>query len=359
MKVAFVQTYPVYHDMNMSSSDWLAIEDRDKWMPSILAAEGHEVELWAISRETSVHQYMRDPFGTVTIRLFKASTQHKRTKRDYSDELVNFAHVFNADLHILKGVDGGAGLRLLDRFLLPRQKPYVFVIGGKFYNKYVPKAAAVFYETSAQKQKLRHRGWNLSRKKIPEEKLFFLPKSIDTEHFRPIPSVEKEFDIISAGRLIPRYKDYSALGQLSKTLDVALIGGGPKLQELKSLYPDLHLFGYVPHKAMPQHLNRGKVFFHTGLYDFFPRVLPEAMATGLPGIAFREVILEEIIPGDAGLRVGQEDYVTPIVSLLKNSNGQHIDKLAANAREHVVRNFGIDSSRQPMWDMLGYLESKL
>ena len=62
MRVAFVQTYPVYHDL-LTQERWLALENRDRWMPGVLAAMGHDVELWAGAHEAEETTSRLDGFG--------------------------------------------------------------------------------------------------------------------------------------------------------------------------------------------------------------------------------------------------------------------------------------------------------
>jgi len=354
MKIAFIQTYPIYHDFGMTVQKWLKLENRDKWMPAILAKEGYEVELWGVAENASQHTYRNSHFDDFAIKLFEVSKKHRHTKKDYSLDLIDYAKNFNADIYFLKGVDGGAGIKLLENHLLPHHKPFVFIIGGKFYNKYVPKANGIFYETPQQKQQLMHPGLAFIRSRIDESKLIFLPKSIATDHFKPLADIPKKYDIVSAGRLIPYYKNYDPLGQLSEELEVALIGGGPMKDYLHSKFPKLHLIGEVPHERMPYYLNQGRVFFHPSLRDFFPRVIPEAMAAGLPCIGFDNIISENVIPDNCGLRVDPDDFITPILKLMTQDN--LLTAYAKNAREHVIKNYGIYSSIAPMLKMLKHLD---
>lgn len=353
MKIAFIQTYPIYHDFQMTASKWLNLENRDKWMPGILADEGYEVELWGIALESSQHKYQNEYFPSFPIHLFKVSKRHKKTKKDFSLNLVEYAKEFDADLYFLKGVDGGAGLTLLREYLLPAKKPFVFIIGGKFYNKYVPRANGIFYETPQQKQQLVHPGLAFIHKKVEEQKLALLPKSIDTNLFRPMDRIRKEYDIISAGRLISHYKNYDPLGKLSNRFNVALIGDGPLKEHLQSKYPNLKLLGHIPHTNMPEYLNKAHIFFHTGMRDFFPRVIPEAMAAGLPCVGFNDIISADVIPDDCGLRVDTHNFSNAIQQLLNQE--EKVSNYSKNAREYVTNHFGMTSSREPMLTMIKQL----
>ncbi len=157
--------------------------------------------------------------------------------------------------------------------------------------------------------------------------------------------------------MIPSYKKYDALGKLSEHLNVALIGDGPMKNELASKYPKIDLFGYVTHEQMPAYLNLGRLFFHTGQRDFFPRVIPEAMAAGLPAIGFEHIISEEVIPKNCGLRVPEDNFITPIKNLLDDTG--RLAYYTENARALTVDRFGIYSSRNPMKDMLQRLDIEL
>lgn len=356
MKIAFVQTYPVYHDL-MSVDQWLKLDNRDKWMPGILAGDSqHLVEMWGTAQMRRSAHYEHQDFSSFPIELFPVSKQYRNSKFDYSDAMVSHARSFQPDLVFLKGVDGGTGIHLLNRYLLKEDIPFIFVVGGKFYNRYVPKASGVLYETEFQKNRLMNPGWKFWRKPIPESKLIQLPKSINTHRFAPVQGVEKEFDIVSVGRLISNYKNYDPLGELSKRYKVAIIGDGPMKTELAAKYPKLHLPGFIPNHEIPEFLNKGRLFFHAGLNDFFPRVIPEAMACGIPCIGFAEAIAEEVIPDRCGLRISTSDYQRDIDELLSDRDKLHT--FSVNARQYAVDQFGLYSSREPMYTMLDRIQSR-
>lgn len=351
MRIAFVQTYPIYHD-HWTTDQWLVLENRDRWMPGIAASLGHTVELWGVDRSASVHTSRLEGFGDYTIRLFPASGGGKRSKFQYSDELVAHASTFKPDICLLKGVDGGAGVRLLTKYLIPTGTPWVFVIGGKYYTRHVPSAALVFYETEAQRSLLADPGSRFWRSPIGDDQLVLLPKSIDTDRFKPAPEIKKEWDVISVTRLESYYKkyDYEALGELSERLRVAVVGGGPAESELRTRYPKITWLGKVPNRELAPILNRGRLFFHAGLREFYPRVLAEAAACGLPRAAFASVISPEVIPAGTGMLLDERAFVEPVVDLIADE--KRLREMGLQGRRYVLDTLSKYSSREPLLKML-------
>lgn len=349
MRVAFIQTYPIYHDL-LSTEAWLARENRDRWMPGVLADMGPTVELWGADHTSSTHRSTLDDLGAYPIRLFESVAWSRATKKHYSEALVQHAHRFDADVHILKGTDGGVGEHLIRQYLQPAGKPFVFVIGGKFYTRHVPEAELVFYETEAQRDELRHPGWRFWRRPVSDDRLLRLPKSIDTDRFRPMPDVAPEWDIVSVGRLIDRYKSYDALGALADEFDVAVAGGGPAADALQAQYPQVDWVGPIPHRDVPQFLNRGRTFMHAGLNDYFPRVIAEAAACGLPCFAFAAAIAADVVPPECGRRLPQTGYAPLIREVL--TDDARLGTMGANARRYAVTNLGKFSTQAPQQEML-------
>lgn len=315
---------------------------------------GPAVELWGADHSTSTHRSVLDGLGNYTIRLFEAVPWSRQTKKHYSDALIDYAHQYDADLHVLKGTDGGVGIHLIEKYLLPARKPFVFVIGGKYYTRHVPNANLVFYETEEQRRRLVNPGWRWWRRPVLDEQLLRLPKSIDTSVFRPMPDVPKEWDIVSAGRLMGRYKNYDALGALADAFDVAVIGGGPAADTLRATYPAIDWVGRVPHHEVPLWLNRGRVFMHAGLRDYFPRVIAEAAACGLPCFAFADAIADDVLPSGCGRRLPRSNYAGLIREVLQDE--ALMETMGRNARRYAVETLGKYSSRVPLEQMLRYLD---
>lgn len=332
MKIIYVQTYPLYHD-GISVDQWLLLENRDKWMPEITASIGHDVEIWGGGFEENTFTRKSDNSPDIIIRSFKTDRNYKKSRNRISRDLCAALKAAKPDLCILKGMDGGIGTYLAKKVLIPNQIPFAIIIGGTVYHGIANHALAICYETDHQKKLLLEKR-PFFGKPITEDQLIKLPKSVDTDLFYPHKDIEQEFDVIAMGRLISYYKNYDALGALSKHCKVAVIGGGEKLDDFRKDHPQITWLGPVPHNQVPQYLAKGRIFFHTGLRDYFPRVIPEAAACGLPVIGFSSIIKKDVIPEQIGMRVSGEDFIDDILSLLRNPGQQK--KMAKEARDYAT-----------------------
>ena len=349
MKVIFVQTYPVYHDL-WSLEEWLSLEGRHRWMPGVLSEMGCDVELWGGAGEDLTVESELGDFGSYTIRLFATNSSRRQTKFHYSDRMVKHARRTGADMYVLKGVDGGIGTRLLRKYLLPEDVPFSFIIGGKYYTRIVPRANLVFYETEQQKQHLMNPGFRLWRQPVEEWRLVRLPKSVNTDLFRPIPETPKKWDIISVGRLMRRYKSYDALGQLARHIRVAVAGDGEAEAELKSEYPQVDWLGRVDHHVLPKYLNQAHLFMHGGRNDYFPRVIAEAAACGMPCVAFADAIKPDVMPPQWGLRIREKELPGIVRRLL--ADPARMDLMSKNARAYALENWHKKSTRDALQHLI-------
>jgi glycosyltransferase involved in cell wall biosynthesis len=266
------------------------------------------------------------------VRLFEPTSGGSRTKFHRSNSLVEHARAFGPTCCVIKGVDGGAGVHLVDAYLKPKSVPFAMIVGGKFYTSRVADAAQVLVETGFQRDRLirPRRPW---RRRIEPKRIAVLPKTIDTDRFRPMPGVAKRWDLLAIGRLIPRYKNYRALGAFPPNVRIAVAGGGPELEKLKARFPGITWLGPVPHSEIPELMNGSRLFFHTGLRDYYPRVLAEAAACGVPSVAFGSAIDEDVLPPERGLRVGARDMVSSVKALLADSDRRA--EMSRSAREYA------------------------
>ena len=340
MRIVYIQSYPIYHD-NVTDEAWMKIENRDKWMPGITAEMGAEVEIWVVSERNSVQHYK---FGDVSvlIRFFERSSSGEKTKFDFSLDLIDYAHQHPPDHFVIKGVDGGVGVELLKQFIIPEKIPFSFVIGGKYHSKFNKLASLIFYESDRQFLQLSKKRWLLVPG-IPARKLFKLPKSVDTEVFKPASHTHKEFDIITMGRLIPYYKNYQALFELSSTFRVAVIGGGELLDEFRLEYPGIEWLGHINHHEIPKYLSKGRVFIYSSKRDYFPRAIAEAVSCGLPIAAFDDSISNDVVQPNFGVLLNNRNYTNQMADFL--SDDKRLIEMGKIARNFAVINWHLKSSK--------------
>ena len=181
-----------------------------------------------------------------------------------------------------------------------------------------------------------------------------MPKYIDTRFFCPLNREPKKWDILVVGRLIPGYKNYDALGLLSQHLRVAVAGDGSQEKRLRELYPDVDWLGYIPNLQLPQYYNHSHLFMHTGLRDFYPRVIAEAMSCGLPCIAFDRTIDPEVLPPGCGLLVQPHNFFPAILDLLKDNH--RLGEMGQHARQHALKHMGKDACQKALEEMFLRLE---
>jgi glycosyltransferase involved in cell wall biosynthesis len=358
VRIAIILTYPLYHGSSeLTVEQWLEQPDRERRMAALMAQRGHQVEYWAVGKSGqsgNVAKKTELPGEGYKICIFSPQQESQRTRFHFSEALVTHARHFNAHLHILKGIDGGAGIFLLRNYLLPNRRPFVFIIGGGYYSKYVPRAEIVFYETQRQKNLLQCQSRKPWRKKIPAGRLVRLPKYIDTDLFRPRENQPKQWDILVVGRLIARYKSYRALAMLSRHFRTAVIGDGPEASRLHRLYPEVTWLGHIPNHQLPHYYNRSFLFMHTGFRDFYPRVLAEALACGVPCVAFTPAIAPDVLPTQCGLLVPPRRFIPPLRELLLDKNRLRL--MAQQARLHALEHMGDDACGKAIKEMFCGLE---
>ncbi len=144
-------------------------------------------------------------------------------------------------------------------------------------------------------------GWARTHYGAPEVEL--VPLSVSRPEFSPIDRDSLPFSLdsdsvilIAVGRLIPR-KNLSTLLDVFATLDAArarlvLVGEGPELPDLQQqaqrlgIASRVHFAGFVSDIEKFQLLSAADVYVSTALHEGFGIVFLEAMACGLPVVAF-------------------------------------------------------------------------
>lgn len=191
-----------------------------------------------------------------------------------------------------------------------------------------------------------------------------IPNYVETERFRPLPDIKKEFDLVFVGRLESQ-KNVDALLSAIAPLDVSLllIGSGSLEKDLKEKYSQLRdqvqWQGNVPNAELPQYLNRARGFILPSHYEGHPKALIEAMSCGLPVIGTKVVGTREILTDrENGLlcETSPESISQSIQTLL--SQPEHSLKLGENAREYVLRHFSLSKIVQQELETLTQAQNR-
>lgn len=185
-----------------------------------------------------------------------------------------------------------------------------------------------------------------------------IPNYVETERFRPLPEIKKEFDLVFVGRVAPQKNIESLLSAIAPlNVSLLLIGSGELEKELKEKYSHLcdrvQWQGNVPNAELPQYLNRARGFILPSHYEGHPKALIEAMSCGLPVIGTNVVGTREILARqDNGLlcETTPESIRETIQTLL--SQPELSLKLGKNAREYVLKHFALSQIVKQELDVL-------
>lgn len=131
---------------------------------------------------------------------------------------------------------------------------------------------------------------------IELERVFFPPNVFSIDAYRQNKSVEKEFDFLFLGDLVPPKGLELLIGSIAilqkshPHVRVALVGDGPLRNQLEeqvaSLQIDKNVFflGAIQPEDVPNYLNKTKSFVMTSRIEGLPMAMIEALSCGLPVI---------------------------------------------------------------------------
>lgn len=184
---------------------------------------------------------------------------------------------------------------------------------------------------------------------FPSARTAVFPSGIDTSAFEPADPEAETVDCLWAGYLRAnnrRKKNVGALVDLFRRLDATLlvVGGGATEAEVRAGAPaNVTFAGRVERTAMPALYRGARLFVFPSLYDPCPRVVTEAMASGLPVVGLGSCVgtEEQIVDGVNGVRAADlADMGTTIGTLLADAPRRC--ELGRRSRELAVRSFDED-----------------
>lgn len=185
---------------------------------------------------------------------------------------------------------------------------------------------------------------------IPDEKLLLAyAVYLDRRVFRPLADVEKVYDLVFVGRLahnkgLPLLLDgFRRLRERRPGSRMLVIGRGPLAGWLDRQRQRLPGIDHVPWLGTPQELarayNSARVVVCTSFMEGGPRVVPEAMACGLPAVSTRVGITPEIVTdGETGFLLEERDPAVLADRALRLLEDPDLyDRCAANAIATAAR----------------------
>ena len=197
------------------------------------------------------------------------------------------------EIHHIPGYPKAAGFK---------ERLYKFAV--RLFIKYdAAKAAAVRVVNQRQVPEF------LIKAGVPQDKIAYLPSFyIDLEIFRPMPDVEKKYDLVFAARL----EKNKGIGLLLRAMSnvktqmpnvkLLIVGVGPLLEDLKletrnyKLETNVIFSGWLEtSNDVARAYNSAKLFINPSLNEGGPRTVLEGMACGLPIITTRVGLMPDII----------------------------------------------------------------
>jgi glycosyltransferase involved in cell wall biosynthesis len=190
--------------------------------------------------------------------------------------------------------------------------------------------------------------WICDHYGIPPTAVLVLPNYVDTDWFRPDPSKEAAFDIISVGRLSPTKRPQLLLEAFAGTgIRIQMIGDGEMKPQLTGYASEkkmqVQFTSRVAHHELPALLNRARIYVNISKWEGHPKSMLEAMACGNACIGARSPgISNLLLDGQTGLLVEpQAGNLRDAVERLLHDAELRM-KLSRNAREYALKNFSHD-----------------
>jgi glycosyltransferase involved in cell wall biosynthesis len=194
---------------------------------------------------------------------------------------------------------------------------------------------------------------NILKEKIETDEIgvtiHVIPHVVDIEPFQKVKKDKKSrVPILLAAKALVPYAGFDLLLDIfirvkKKIPDVQLwiAGSGPTQQDLEFKVKNMNIkgvtfLGNVPHDDMPGLMRKSTVFVHGSRYESFGIVLVEAMASGLPVVAFNiGGITDVVVDNVTGYLVNYGDINTFAMKIIKLiENKENIEVFTTNAIKH-------------------------
>ncbi len=184
---------------------------------------------------------------------------------------------------------------------------------------------------------------------FPEEKLFYLPRGVDIERFKPGPRPAK-FRAIFSGALIERKGIHHLLEAWHRLnlpdAELWLLGQVHEEAKphLKNFWRDnIRIVGFA--RDLENYLNQGTIYVFPSQWEGSAKTVYEAAASGLPSVTTKEAG-DVVRDGVEGILVQPGD-VTAIADAIRYfyDHPEAVEQMGHAARQRVVENFTWDHYR--------------
>ena len=185
--------------------------------------------------------------------------------------------------------------------------------------------------------------------------LSVVARGVDTVRFHPAKrsaelrrqwgASDDDMVVICVGRLAPEknlndlVSAYQAMCRIQLRTKLVIVGDGPARQALQAACPDAILAGSRTGEDLPVHYASADAFLFPSLTETFGNVTPEAMASGLPVLAYEYAAAAQLIePGDNGLLAtygAAPDFISLAERLV--ADPQHARRMGVAARRTAER----------------------
>jgi glycosyltransferase involved in cell wall biosynthesis len=172
----------------------------------------------------------------------------------------------------------------------------------------------------------------LISKGIDEGKIWILPHVVD-EHFQPLSTIKKEYDLIFIGRLV-RVKHVETIVRAVSvvkgsvpSIKLAIVGDGEERAGLEELTRSLGLTGNIEFAGYQANTwewyNRGKISLLTSEREGFPYTVIESLKCGVPVIVSNCGDVTDVVKDSFNGRIipdyrDYHAYAEAIIELLNN-----------------------------------------